>query len=70
MATRSSRLESTIEKFAPGLVALPAAMIHSPSGSTLRVRSIASESVSVVDQVVWAGETVAATLVRQVAAES
>ena len=70
VATRASRLLSTMEKFAPGLVALAAAMIHSPSGSIRRVRSIASDSVSWVSHVVWAGDTVAATLVRHVAAES
>jgi hypothetical protein len=45
-------------------------MIHSPSGSRVLVRSTASEMLRVVDQVVAAGEAVAATLVRQVAAES
>ena len=70
VATRARRLLSTTEKLAPGLVALAAAITHSPSGSIVRVRSSASAKVSVVDQVVWAGEAVAATLVRHVAAES
>ncbi len=59
-----------MEKLAPGFAALAAAITHWPSGSTSRVRSIASASVRVVSHVVWAGEAVAATLVRQVAAES
>ena len=70
LETRSRRLLSTMEKLAPGLVAPAAAMIHSPSGSIARVRSTASARVSWVDHVVSAGEAVAATLVRQVAAES
>ena len=68
--TRARRLLSTMEKLAPGLVASAAVITHSPSGSTARVRSIVSASVNCVDQVVWAGDDVAATLVRHVAAES
>ena len=70
VATRASRSLSTTEKLAPGLVTLAAAITHSPSGSMRWVSSTDSVSVMLVDHVVWAGDTMAATLVRQVAAES
>ena len=66
----ASRSASTMEKLAPGFWTSAAVITHSPSGSMRRVRSRVSRRDSGEVQVTSPGDAVAATLARQVAAES
>ena len=70
VATVASRDASTTAKLTSGLSTDAAAISHSPSGSRVWVRSRVSRIDSEEVQVVAAGEAVAATLPRHVAAES